>query len=143
MALIAADQAQPRLRQPRPPSGSRRSRQQERYESIGARLRFLRTAAGYSQSQIADHLGLSFQQVQKYESGANRIPAADMQDLAELFGCSFADLLGATEGDGIALKQLDRRFLDLAQEWAGLSEDVRSAMLKLARAMNAARQGGA
>lgn len=44
------------------------------YKQVGNRLRFHRQARGLSQSALAEKLGLTFQQVQKYESGANRIP---------------------------------------------------------------------
>lgn len=44
------------------------------YTHIGARLRRARKEAGLSQQTIATRLGISFQQVQKYERGINRIP---------------------------------------------------------------------
>jgi transcriptional regulator with XRE-family HTH domain len=45
---------------------------------IGARLRQVRRSRGYSQVELADHLGVSFQQVQKYERGANRLSGSTM-----------------------------------------------------------------
>jgi len=48
--------------------------------------------AGMSQSTLARALGLSFQQVQKYESGANRISASKLYDAANLLGVSIATL---------------------------------------------------
>jgi transcriptional regulator with XRE-family HTH domain len=44
------------------------------YKEVGGRLRFHRQEMGLTQSDLARRLGLTFQQVQKYESGANRIP---------------------------------------------------------------------
>jgi transcriptional regulator with XRE-family HTH domain len=46
----------------------------EFYREVGDRLRRHRRAMGLTQSDLASRLGLTFQQVQKYESGANRIP---------------------------------------------------------------------
>jgi transcriptional regulator with XRE-family HTH domain len=49
---------------------------------IGARLRERRTRLGMSQEQLADRIGVSFQQIQKYERGVNRIAAARLHELA-------------------------------------------------------------
>jgi transcriptional regulator with XRE-family HTH domain len=48
---------------------------------VGKRLRMRRLMLGLSQTKIADALGLSFQQVQKYEKGANRIGASRLRHL--------------------------------------------------------------
>ena len=53
---------------------------------VGGVLRDLRTARGLSQSDLAVRLGLSFQQVQKYERGANRISASKLFELAQILG---------------------------------------------------------
>jgi DNA-binding XRE family transcriptional regulator len=50
-------------------------------EFIGARMRGRRHALGISQAELANTLGISFQQVQKYESGINRISAARLFDI--------------------------------------------------------------
>ncbi len=52
---------------------------------VGARLRQSRTLMGMSQTNLGDVLGVSFQQVQKYENGANRISASRLFDLARVF----------------------------------------------------------
>lgn len=51
---------------------------------IGAKLRAARSARGLSQTALADELGLSFQQVQKYEKGANRISACCLHALSRI-----------------------------------------------------------
>lgn len=51
-------------------------------EYIGSRLREARTMRGMSQEDLAKRIGLTFQQVQKYEKGANRISATQLFDLA-------------------------------------------------------------
>jgi transcriptional regulator with XRE-family HTH domain len=51
--------------------------------AIGARVRTLRIAKGLSQERLAQSINLTFQQLQKYERGANRIPASRVWSLAE------------------------------------------------------------
>jgi transcriptional regulator with XRE-family HTH domain len=51
---------------------------------VGQRLRLNRMKLGLSQTTLADALGLSFQQVQKYEKGANRIGAGRLQHIAQI-----------------------------------------------------------
>ncbi|AVM74531.1 helix-turn-helix domain-containing protein [Magnetospirillum gryphiswaldense] len=50
---------------------------------VGARLRLRRTLMGLSQTELAKSVGLTFQQVQKYESGANRISASRLYHISE------------------------------------------------------------
>lgn len=52
---------------------------------VGSRARKLRAMRGLSQAQLAKKLGLSFQQVQKYETGANRISARRLYELCKVF----------------------------------------------------------
>lgn len=49
---------------------------------VGRRVRDLRKTLGVSQGRLADALGLTFQQVQKYERGTNRISASKLWDIA-------------------------------------------------------------
>jgi transcriptional regulator with XRE-family HTH domain len=51
---------------------------------VGARLRLRRTLLGLSQEKLGEAIGLTFQQVQKYERGANRIGASRLFDIARV-----------------------------------------------------------
>jgi transcriptional regulator with XRE-family HTH domain len=51
---------------------------------VGRRVRALRLERGLTQMSLGDHLGLTFQQVQKYEKGTNRIGAGRLQQIAEI-----------------------------------------------------------
>src|SRR4051794_2078083 len=51
---------------------------------VGSRLRIRRLMLDMSQTEIADALGLTFQQVQKYEKGSNRISASRLQHLSQI-----------------------------------------------------------
>ena len=53
---------------------------------VGARVRLRRMLLGMSQEKLGEHLGLTFQQVQKYEKGVNRIGASRLFDLARVLG---------------------------------------------------------
>ena len=50
---------------------------------VGKRIRHRRWMVGMTQQQLADKVGIKFQQIQKYECGANRISAARLWELAE------------------------------------------------------------
>ncbi len=51
---------------------------------VGARLRVRRTLLGMTQTKLGDQLGVSFQQMQKYERGTNRISSSRLYDLARV-----------------------------------------------------------
>ncbi len=51
---------------------------------VGARIRMRRVMSGMSQEKLGDALGLTFQQVQKYERGANRVSASKLWDLSNI-----------------------------------------------------------
>lgn len=53
---------------------------------VGSRVRLRRMLLGMSQEKLGEHLGLTFQQVQKYEKGVNRIGASRLFDLAKVLG---------------------------------------------------------
>lgn len=53
---------------------------------VGTRVRLRRMLLGMSQEKLGEHLGLTFQQVQKYEKGVNRIGASRLFDLARVLG---------------------------------------------------------
>jgi transcriptional regulator with XRE-family HTH domain len=52
---------------------------------VGRKLKQIRTLRRFSQTDVATRLGLSFQQVQKYEIGSNRIAASRLFELAQIF----------------------------------------------------------
>ena len=52
---------------------------------VGQRVRTRRLMLGMSQSNVADALGITFQQLQKYEKGVNRISASRLQHIAHIF----------------------------------------------------------
>ncbi|WP_294621680.1 helix-turn-helix transcriptional regulator [uncultured Roseovarius sp.] len=72
-------------------------------KAIGARIRTYRKALGLSQTDLAKEIGITFQQVQKYESGANRVAASRLWDISDALGISVLSLfqdIGEDGGDG-------------------------------------------
>src|SRR5271166_4294179 len=71
---------------------------------VGARVRMRRLILGMSQGKLGEALNVTFQQVQKYEKGANRIGASRLQQLARVLEVPPAFFFeGAPSGDGTAL----------------------------------------
>jgi transcriptional regulator with XRE-family HTH domain len=78
---------------------------------VGSRVRMRRMMLGMSQEKLGDSLGLTFQQVQKYEKGTNRIGASRLQQISQILqvpvsfffeGAPSAVLVGRHEGMGEA-----------------------------------------
>ena len=67
------------------PEGEVRRRPSSIDRHVGARLRAARLESGKSQTEVADAIGITFQQVQKYEKGTNRISAGTLHELSRLF----------------------------------------------------------
>ncbi len=70
---------------------------------VGARIRFRRNLLGLTQEQLAETLDLTYQQVQKYEKGVNRISASRLLEIARILQCPisffFLDLGTVTGAD--------------------------------------------
>lgn len=71
---------------------------------VGSRVRMRRITIGLSQEKLGEALGVTFQQVQKYEKGANRISASRMQNISQVLGVPVAYFFeGAPRDEGLAL----------------------------------------
>jgi transcriptional regulator with XRE-family HTH domain len=108
--------------------------------AVGARIRARRLELGMSQTKLANALGLTFQQVQKYERGDNRVSASTLVRSARALGVAAAALVG--EGgeqatDRPVFHQLATPgAFDLIDAYARITEaDVRRALLNLARTL--------
>lgn len=62
---------------------------------VGQQIRVRRKSLGMSQKDLADAVGLSFQQVQKYEAGVNRLAASTLARCARALSCSPGDFFPA------------------------------------------------
>lgn len=66
---------------------------------IGAQVRMRRLIAGLSQVKLAEALGISYQQLQKYECGGNRISAGRLRQIAAIFGVEPGFFFAESEPD--------------------------------------------
>jgi transcriptional regulator with XRE-family HTH domain len=64
---------------------------------VGHRIRIERLARGLSQTALANQLGVTFQQVQKYEKGVNRVGAGRLTKIAEVLGIEVGTFFGGKE----------------------------------------------
>jgi transcriptional regulator with XRE-family HTH domain len=80
---------------------------------IGRKIRALRLERGLSQSQLADAIGVTFQQVQKYEKGANRVSAGRLQKIADVLNVPITYFYGGMSAR--AKKTARKTGLDLVQ----------------------------
>jgi transcriptional regulator with XRE-family HTH domain len=86
---------QVRSQQQRPSNMNRAKGLDEADVSLGRRLRSLRVRRGLSQTALGDVLGVSFQQIQRYETGTHRIKVSQLQRLAAALAVSMTELLEA------------------------------------------------
>lgn len=66
---------------------------------VGKRLRLRRTLLSMSQEQLAAAVGVTFQQIQKYERGSNRVSASRLYDIARVLGVSISFFFEDISGD--------------------------------------------
>lgn len=110
-------------------------------QHIATRLRELRELRGISQQKLGAEVGVSFQQLQKYERGGNRISAGTLVQLARALDVPvsyfYDGLDGVNQGDDTAALA-DRGSRKVARLWASIQDDgARTAILNLCRAMAA------
>ena len=65
---------------------------------IGARIRAQRLETGMSQERLAEQIGVTFQQIQKYEKGVNRVSASTLHHIAQALDITIPALFGPTAG---------------------------------------------
>jgi transcriptional regulator with XRE-family HTH domain len=89
---------------------------------VGARVRMLRERRKMSQTSLGEAIGVSFQQVQKYERGANRISASALFQIAKALGVTpadfFEDLQGQSEGGMDWSRMADPQLRDMIDNFS-------------------------
>lgn len=111
---------------------------------VGKRIRHRRWIVGTTQQQLAEKVGIKFQQIQKYETGMNRVSASRLWDIARALGVEvaffFEGLDGRTAGDtasdmpGDLLS--DREALELLRSYYAIPENQRRRLFDLARVLS-------
>jgi transcriptional regulator with XRE-family HTH domain len=113
--------------------------------ALGAAVRIRRRSLGISQEALAEQCGVSFQQIQKYENGANRISFSRLVQIARALQCRVVDLmdvLDAPDGGGVGDLDILSRMrtpgaLELLAAFERLSPETRSSLLGLMRTLAA------
>ena len=106
-------------------------------QTLGSKLRELRKKYGYTQQNIGELLGVTFQQIQKYEEGKNRIPPDKLYRLKEHYRIDFNEFF--TNIDiGLPFKELQYRPPHLINDVFYLiqSKRIQHSMYMLAKAIS-------
>ena len=105
---------------------------------VGRAIRERRRAMGLSQEALGDALDLTFQQVQKYERGMNRVSASKLFKIARALRCQAGDFFPATDHGPVVLRSAaaemaaDHHGALLQSVWGALPADARVALLRTA-----------
>jgi transcriptional regulator with XRE-family HTH domain len=113
--------------------------------ALGAAVRIRRRTLGISQEALAEQCGVSFQQIQKYENGANRISFSRLVQIARALKCRVVDLLDVLDGpDTETTQDLDLLtrmrtpgVLELLAAYERLAPDARTSLVSLLRTLTA------
>jgi transcriptional regulator with XRE-family HTH domain len=110
---------------------------------VGKRIRHRRWMIGMTQQQLADKVGIKFQQIQKYETGMNRVSASRLWDIAETLGVEISFFFeGLSENAAPAPARADiladKEALDLVRSYYAIPEAQRRRLFDLARVLSEA-----
>ena len=113
---------------------------------VGKRIRQRRWLIGMTQQKLADMVGIKFQQIQKYETGANRVSASRLWDIGEAMGVPVAfffeglqgnETLGAEGRGDVPTDMLsDKEAMDLVRTYYAIPENQRRRLFELARVLS-------
>lgn len=114
--------------------------------ALGAAVRIRRRTIGMSQEALADQCGVSFQQIQKYENGANRISFSRLVQIAKALRCKVMDLMDVLDSQGQEISEdielLTRvrmpGALELLTAFEKLSPEARNSLVAFMRTMTTA-----
>ncbi|MGY6531936.1 helix-turn-helix domain-containing protein [Glycocaulis sp.] len=110
---------------------------------VGERLRRRRRLMGLTQKELAERVGIRFQQIHKYETGINRMTASRLYELARALGAPVEHFYEGLNGEG-AMKGAQgdllarRETLELVRAYYRLGRAPRQRLLDLAKTLQAA-----
>ena len=114
---------------------------------VGKRIRHRRWMNGTTQQQLAEKVGIKFQQIQKYETGMNRVSASRLWDIANALGVQisfFFEGLDGTQATDQTAQDMpgdilsDREALELLRSYYAIPENQRRRLFDLARVLSEA-----
>lgn len=112
---------------------------------VGKRIRHRRWLVGMTQQQLAESVGIKFQQIQKYETGANRVSASRLWDIADSLDVDVSFFFEGLEGEGKTRPAAegvppdllgDKEALDLVRSYYAIPENQRRRLFDLARVLS-------
>ena len=109
---------------------------------VGKRIRHRRSMVPMTQAQLADAVGIRFQQIQKYEAGTNRVSASRLWEIARAMDVPvsyfFDGLQGGVEAAGPLSGDVlaDREALELVRSYYAIPENQRRQLFELARVLS-------
>ncbi len=112
---------------------------------VGKRVRHRRWLIGMTQQQLAEKVGIKFQQIQKYETGANRVSASRLWDIADALDVKVSFFFeGIEEAEKSAAEHAkvpadlmgDKEALDLVRSYYSIPENQRRRLFDLARVLS-------
>lgn len=111
---------------------------------VGKRIRQRRWLIGMTQQALAESVGIKFQQIQKYETSANRVSASRLWDIAEVVGVPVSfffegiDLPESQAGDALAPADIlgDKEAMELVRSYYAIPEQQRRRLFELARVLS-------
>lgn len=112
---------------------------------VGKRIRHRRWMVGMTQQQLAEKVGIKFQQIQKYETGMNRVSASRLWDIAEavdvpvsFFFEGIDDEATARAGSSMIPGDImaDKEALELVRSYYSIPENQRRRLFELARVLS-------
>ena len=106
---------------------------------VGARIRERRILLGLTQQQLAELIGVTYQQAHKYERGVNRVSAGRLFQIAKVLSVPMSySCEGVGEGEPQPITPRERMVLEIARNFTGISnERHQEALSQLARALAA------
>ena len=122
----------------------RRSRAQDVDRHVGARMRERRVMLGLTQQQMAELIGVTYQQAHKYEKGINRVAAGRLYHIAQALGVDMSYFFeGLSSDKAFSATPQQRLLLELARNFVSIPERKhREAICALARALSGAHAPG-
>jgi len=111
---------------------------------VGKRIRHRRWMVGMTQQQLADSVGIKFQQIQKYETGMNRVSASRLWDIARTLGVPIGFFFEGIGADGAEPESFEadilanKEAMDLVRAYYAIPEAQRKRLFDLARVLSEA-----
>ncbi len=114
---------------------------------VGKRIRHRRWMNGTTQQQLAERVGIKFQQIQKYETGMNRVSASRLWDIANVLDVPVSFFFEGMDADDAAPRDgadmpadimTDKEALELLRSYYAIPENQRRRLFDLARVLSEA-----